>query len=95
MQVVFLGNYVFWAWSLELKKDNHFWIPEVVIYELFINAITLNKKETEAQCATKHSKAIFNVMMETDIDTVCCVYDLYDVCTNASKAIPYVYFDAQ
>ena len=29
MQVVFLGNYIFWAWNLELK-DSHFWIPEVV-----------------------------------------------------------------
>ena len=34
-------------------------------------------------------------MMDTDIDTVCCVYDLYDVCNNASKAIPDVNFDAQ
>ena len=37
MQVVFLGNYVFWAWNLELK-DNHYWIPEVV------NGIILNTK---------------------------------------------------
>ena len=34
-------------------------------------------------------------MMDTDIDTVCCVYDLYDVYNNASKAIPDVNFDAQ
>ena len=27
--------------------------------------------------------------------TVCCVYDLYDVYNNASKAIPDVNFDAQ
>ena len=50
------------------------------------------QKDTEAQCATKHSKAIVNVMMETDIDAVCCIYDLCDVCTNISKAIPLCIF---
>ena len=44
---------------------------------------------------TKYSKAIFYVMMDTDSDTVCCVYDLYGVYNKASKAIPDVNFDAQ
>ena len=79
MQVVFLGNYVFWAWNLELK-DSHFWIPDT------------QQEQTEAHCAAKHSKAIFYVMRDTDSDTVCCVYDLYDVYNNASKAIPDVNF---
>ena len=33
--------------------------------------------------------------MDTDSDTVCCVYDLYHVYNKASKAIPDVNFDAQ
>ena len=91
MQVVFLGNYVFWAWNLGLNKDSHFWIPEVV-HE---NAI-LNKNRLRH--TVQHYKAFqsnFYVMMDTDSDTVCCVYDLYDVYNKASKAIPDVNFDAQ
>ena len=85
MQLVFLGNYVFWAWNLEVK-DSNFWIPEVV-HE---NAIP-QQEQTQAHCTAFQSipKHCFYVMMDTD--TVCCVYDLYDV-YNASKAIPDVNF---
>ena len=58
MQVVFLGNYVFWAWNLEVK-DSNFWIPEVV-HE---NAIP-QQEQTQVHCTAfqsipKHSKALF------------------------------------
>ena len=89
MQVVFLGNYVFWAWNLEVK-DSNFWIPEVV-HENAIPQQEQTQAHSNEHCTAFQSipKHCFYVMMDTD--TVCCVYDLYDV-YNASKAIPDVNF---
>ena len=37
MQVMFFGNYVFWAWNLGLNRDSHVWIPEVVHENAILN----------------------------------------------------------
>ena len=87
MQVVFLGNYVFWAWNLEIK-DSHFCIPEVVHENAILSK---NRLRHTVQHYKAFQSIFFYVMMDTDSDTVCCVYDLYDV-YKASKAIPDVNF---
>ena len=50
-----------------------------------------NRLRHTVQPSKAFQSIVFYVMMDTDTDTVCCVYDLYDL-YKASKAIPDVNF---